>query len=215
MLTLPDPEVERESPPGFRHQNCRKSYTSIKYANRAALLQLRETSMSGTDAIDPLMNLAEIAAAFAGFAALVSVLRDRSVRIETAHNILRLRIVISTSVLVVAASLIPVGLMNFELTDSVVWRVSAVTTLVLNYGIITSFVRSYEPVQGKFPVDHLALVVVGTMELLDQAALLAVILNFWPGLNFALFFVAMVLNLLQAAFVFVRFVGSEFAAQNL
>ena len=171
--------------------------------------------MSGTDVIDPLMNLAEIAAAFAGFAALVSVLRGRSVRIETAHNILRLRIVISSSVLVVVASLIPVGLVNFEMTDSVVWRVSAVTTLVLNYAVITSFVKSYQPVQGKFPVDQLALVVVGSMEVADQAALLAVAFDLWPELNFALFFVAMILNLSQAAFVFVRFVGSEFAAQNL
>lgn len=74
--------------------------------------------MSGPEAAGMLMNLAEIAAAFAGFAALVSVLRERGDRREAAHNILRLRIVISTSVVVVAASLIPIGMLNFGVGDA-------------------------------------------------------------------------------------------------
>ena len=168
--------------------------------------------MSGIDAAGALMNLAEIAAAFAGFSALVSVLRERGVRTETSHNILRLRIVISTSVLVVAASLVPVALMNFELADGIVWRLSAVVLLALNYGVIASFVRSYRPVQGKFPADRLAVSVVGVLELLDQIALIVVILSIWPSLDFPLYFAALVFNLCQAAFVFVRFVGSEFVA---
>ena len=146
---------------------------------------------------DSLMNLAEIAAAFAGFSALVSVLRTRDVRTETAHNILRLRIVISTSVLVVAASLIPVGLMNFQLPDEIIWRISAVILLALNYGIIYSFTKSYRPVRGEFPADRLAVGIVGTLELLDQLLLFMVILNIWPSLNYPFYFAALVFNLCQ------------------
>lgn len=171
--------------------------------------------MAGIEAADALMNFAEIAAAFAGFSALVSVLRDRGARTETVHNILRLRIVISTSVVVVAASLIPAGLMNFGVSDVIVWRASAVTLLALNYGVIASFVRSYQPVQGRFPADRLAVGVVGVLELLDQVALVVIILSVWPDLNYALYFLALVFNLCQAAFVFVRFVGSEFTAQDV
>jgi hypothetical protein len=170
--------------------------------------------MAGIEAADALMNFAEIAAAFAGFSALVSVLRDRGARTETVHNILRLRIVISTSVLVVAASLIPAGLMNFGMSDDIVWRLSAVTLLALNYGVIASFVRSYRPVQGRFPADRLAIGVVGVLELLDQVALVVVILCVWPSLNYAFYFLALVFNLCQAAFVFLRFVGSEFAPRT-
>ena len=170
--------------------------------------------MAGIEAVDALMNVAEIAAAFAGFSALVSVLRDRGSRTETVHNILRLRIVISTSVLVVTASLIPSGLMNFGMPDDIVWRLSAVTLLALNYSVIVSFVMSYRSVHGRFPPDLLAVGVVGVLELLDQITLIAVILDVWPSLNYALYFLALVFNLCQAAFVFVRFVGSEFAPQT-
>ncbi len=163
-----------------------------------------------SDASGTLMNLAEIAAAFAGFAALVSVLRERGDRVEAAHNILRLRIVISTSVVVVGASLIPIALSGFGLDESLIWRICAVILLIFNYGVILSFVRSYQPVQGSFPPDRLAVSLVGTLELLDQIALALVILSVWPELNYSLYFAALVFNLCQAAFVFVRFIGSEF-----
>ena len=168
--------------------------------------------MSDIDIVGALMNLAEISAAFAGFSALVSVLRERGARTETLHNILRLRIVISTSVLVVSASLIPVGLLYFQLSETFVWRLSAVIVLALNYGVILSFIKSYQPVQGKFPADRIAVSLVGALELLDQVALIVIVLNIWPDLNFPLYFAALILNLFQAAFVFVRFIASEFVA---
>ena len=172
-------------------------------------------TMTALETTGSLLNLAEISAAFAGFAALVSVLRQRGSRADALHDILRLRIVISTSMVVVIAALIPVGLANFQLSDRLVWGISACILLLLNYGVIFSFITSYKPVQDRFPPDNFAVGVVFMLELMDQAALVLVIFNFWPELNFALYMAALILNICQAAFVFVRFVASEFSAKEL
>lgn len=171
--------------------------------------------MTALDATGNLLNIAEISAAFAGFAALVSVLRQRGTRADAMHDILRLRIVISTSMVVVVAALIPVGLAHFHLSERLVWGVSAGILLLLNYGVIYSFIKSYKPVQGKFPPDNFAVGVVSALELLDQAALILVVFNVWPGLNYPLYLAALIFNICQAAFVFVRFVASEFSAKEV
>lgn len=171
--------------------------------------------MTALDATGTLLNIAEISAAFAGFAALVSVLRQRGTRADALHDILRLRIVISTSMVVVIAALIPVGLANFQLSERLVWGISACMLLLLNYGVIFSFIKSYKPVQGRFPPDNFAVGVVFILEFMDQAALILVLCNFWPGLAGPLYLAALILNICQAAFVFVRFVASEFSAKEV
>jgi hypothetical protein len=170
--------------------------------------------MSAMEASDTLIGLAQIAAAFAGFAALVSVLKERGNRAEVLHGILRLRVVISTSVVVIAACLVPIALANFKLSDRVVWGVSAALLLTLNYSVILSFIKSYKPVQGLFPPDRTAVGLVGALELLDQGALILILLNIWPALDLPLYLAALILNICQASFVFLRFVGTEFGASD-
>jgi len=172
-------------------------------------------AMTAMDVTGNLLNIAEISAAFAGFAALVSVLRQRGTRADALHDILRLRIVISTSMVVVVAALIPVGLASFHLSERLVWGISAGILLLLNYGVLYSFIKSYKPVEGRFPPDKFAVGVVSTLELMDQAALVLVIFNFWPDLNYPLYLAALIFNICQAAFVFVRFVASEFSAKEV
>jgi hypothetical protein len=169
--------------------------------------------MSALAASDTLTSIAEIAAAFAGFAALVSVLRERGARAEALHAILRLRIVISTSVVVIAACLVPIGLAHFGLSDRAVFGISAALLLALDYGVIVSFIRTYKPVQGQFPPDRLAVSLVGFLELVDQVALVLILLNVWPDRAFPLYLAALILNLCQAAFIFLRFVEAEFVAE--
>ena len=164
---------------------------------------------------DTLLSMAEIAAAFVGFAALVSVLRRRSQKPEDAiHDVLRLRLVISSSVAGVAAALIPVGLAGYGLEPSTVWRLAAVIFLVFDNGIIVSFLGAYRPVEGSFEPDRLAVVLVGMLELVEQGSLVAVAL----GLSFAdlaaLYVTALIANLCQAGFIFVRFVGSAFGHES-
>ena len=160
---------------------------------------------------DTLLALAEIAAAFAGFAALVSVLRRDSKRpLNDVHDLLRLRLVIAGSVAGVAASLIPVGLAGYGLTPGANWRIAAVAFLVFDYGIILSFFRAYGPVRGGFPPDKLAVVVVAALEITEQLSLGAVVLGLGVGNPSALYVTALIANICQAGFIFVRFVGSAF-----
>ena len=70
---------------------------------------------------DTLLTIGEIAATFAGFAALVSAIRRRSGDPETTHDILRLRVIISSSVVIVVMALIPLGLSNYRLSEVSVW----------------------------------------------------------------------------------------------
>jgi hypothetical protein len=163
---------------------------------------------------DALLSLAEIAAAFAGFAALVSVIRRRTDQPgEEAHDILRLRLIISSGVVGVAAALIPVGLAGYGLEPALVWRLSSLLFMGMGYGIIYSFISAYQPVRGDFPPDRLAVVVAASVEVLEQGSLLVVLLGIPIGNPAALYVTALIGNICQAGFIFVRFVASAFAHQ--
>ena len=165
---------------------------------------------------DTLLALAEIGAAFAGFAALVSVIRGGGDRTDVVHDLLRLRLVISSSVTGVAAALIPVGLVAYGLESELTWRLAGVLFLILDNGIIVAFLRAYRPVRGTFPPDRLAVALVSTLEVAEQASLLAVALGLAAGAAPALYVTALIANICQAGFIFVRFVGSAFRhAQEL
>lgn len=160
---------------------------------------------------ETLLSLAEIAAAFAGFAALVSVIRRGSDQLaEAVHDLLRLRLVISGSVAGVAAALIPVGIAGYGLEVDLTWRLAALIFLIFGNGIIVSFIGGYRPVRGTFPPDRLAVTLVSSLEAVEQVSLIVVIF----GLNVenapALYVTALIANICQAGFIFVRFVGSAF-----
>jgi hypothetical protein len=164
---------------------------------------------------DTLLAIAEIAAAFAGFAALVSVIRRSSDQpAQAIHDLLRLRLVISSSVVGVAAALVPVGLAGYGLEGSTVWRLSSLIFLILGYGIIFAFVGAYQPVRGEFPPDRLAVTVVSAIEVVEQASLFVVLLGLPIGNPAALYVTALIGNICQAGFIFVRFVGSAFRAEQ-
>lgn len=159
---------------------------------------------------DTLLAMAEIAAAFAGFAALVSVIRGAGEPTDAAHDLLRLRLVIAGSVVGVAVALIPVGLAGYGLDNDLTWRLSALLFLVFDYGIVVSFLRAYRPVRGTFPPDRLAVALVSSLEVLEQMSLLAVLLGLPLGAPSALYVTALIANICQAGLIFVRFVGSTF-----
>jgi hypothetical protein len=164
---------------------------------------------------ETLLALAEICASFVGFAALVSVLRRGSDRVADAlHDLLRLRLVISSSVAGVAAALIPLGVAGYGMEPELAWRISAVAFLVLDNGIIASFIRAYRPVEGTFEPDRLAVWVFMSLEVIEQLSLVAVLLGFSFGNGGALYVTALIANICQAGFIFVRFVGSTFHHDN-
>ncbi len=161
---------------------------------------------------DTLLSLAEIAAAFAGFAALVSVIRRGSNQpANAAHDLLRLRLVIGGSVAGVAAALVPVGLIGYGVDPSVSWRIAAVLFLIFDNGILASFTAAYRPVRGTFEPDRLAVAIVMALEVIEQLSLVIVLLGVAPRNAPALYVTALIANICQAGFIFVRFVGSAFS----
>ena len=163
------------------------------------------------DNVDTLLSMAEIAAAFAGFAALVSVIRRSTDQpADAVHDLLRLRLVISSSVTGVAAALIPVGLAGYGLDVALTWRLAAIIFLVFDNGIIVSFLGGYQPVRGTFPPDRLAVALVSALEVVEQVSLIAIVFTLPMGNPPALYVTALIANICQAGFIFVRFVGSAF-----
>ncbi len=160
---------------------------------------------------DTLLALAEIAAAFAGFAALVSVIRRSTTQAaQAAHDLLRLRLVIGGSVAGVAAALVPVGLDGFGFDPAITWRVAAGLFLLFDNSILFSFISAYQPVRGTFPPDRLAVGVTLSLETVEQVSLAAVLFGIFPTSAPALYVTALIANIIQAGFIFVRFVGSAF-----
>jgi len=164
------------------------------------------------DQVDALLAIAEIAATFAGFAALVTLFARRRVAESGAHDLLRLRLVITTSVVVVVTALVPVALAGYGLGATLILKIAAGVFLLLTYLAITSFIRSYQVVRGLFPPDRLAVSVAATLEVLVQAALIMILLGILPDRHGGLYISALVATLSQAAFVFLRLVESTFGA---
>jgi len=157
-----------------------------------------------------LLSIAEIAATFAGFSALVTLFGRRRVAGAAVHDLLRLRLVITTSVVVVVAALIPVALTGYGLEATLSWRLAAGGFLLLTYLAIASFVSSYRTVRGSFPPDRLAVWVAAVLGLFVQIALFAIVLGFEAERHNSLYISAVVGTLAQAAFVFLRLVESAF-----
>ena len=107
---------------------------------------------------------------------------------------------ISSSVAGVAAALIPLGLAGYGLDASLTWRVAAAIFLIFDNGIIASFIGAYRPVRGTFPPE--------------QASLVAVIVGSSLAPYPALYTTALIANICQAGFIFVRFVESTFRHES-
>ncbi len=157
-----------------------------------------------------LLSIAEIAATFAGFAALVTLFGRRRVANTAVHDLLRLRLVIAASVVAVVAALIPVALTGYGLDPTLSWRLAAGAYLLLIYLAIASFISSYRSVRGSFPPDRLAVSVAAILEVFIQIALLLILFGFEAERHNSLYISAVVGTLAQAAFVFLRLVESAF-----
>ena len=162
------------------------------------------------DPANILLALAEIAATFAGFAALVTVFSRRRIEAAASHDLLRLRLVISSSIVVVLAALVPIALSGYGLEEEFSWRLAAGVFLLLVYLAILSFLNAYQNVRGHFPPDRLGVGVAAILEVLIQVALIIVVLGIFPDRHFGLYVSALIGTLAQAAFVFLRLVESTF-----
>ena len=130
------------------------------------------------------------------------------------YDLLRLRLVISSGVAGVAAALIPVSLAGLGLESEIAWRAAALAFLLFDNGIILSFVRAYKPVEGAFEPDRFAVTVATGLEIVEQLSLVVVFLGLAGDRAGPLYVTALVANICQAGFIFMRFVGSAFHYQT-
>ena len=145
--------------------------------------------------------LAENAGVFVGFGALIGVTKRGS---AAASDRLQVRGVVLTGLLVIASALMPVGLERYSLDPDAVWRVSSIAFLLLIWAAFLVPLR--DPVDrseflSQFKAEPMGLVFLLCLEVAVQGPLVLVILGSYPASSPALYTTALIINLLQAAFL--------------
>ena len=151
---------------------------------------------------DALLSFAEIAAAFAGFAALVTALRRNQLGESTPIAVSRLRVVVLASLVVVFGAMIPVVLSRYQLPEPTIWRASSFLALLVNLVAIVAVQLwnrgmdyTNQHIASSVVLSVLAVFTVGPLLLMAFGAFLA--------LASGLFFTFMAFALAQAAFSFI------------
>lgn len=158
-----------------------------------------------------LLSLAEVSATFSGFAALVTLFSRRRLEGTSVHDLMRLRLVIGASVIVIVAALVPIVCAGLDSSASTTWRFSTLIFQLLIGIVVFSFVSAYRNIRGAFPPDKMAVSVAMVLELFVQFCLMLILFG-WAGEHqFGFYVGALIATLAQAAFVFLRLVDSSFS----
>jgi len=161
------------------------------------------------DDSNTLLTIAEIGATFAGFAALVSALGRRATTGRALHDLMRLRLVIGTSLIVVVTALVPSALELFDFEPATIWRASAGLFLALTYVEIVALISGYHRVRDEIVPDIAAVAIAFALQLVVQGALIALTVGLTEH-DDAWYVAALVAMLATAAIVFMRLVESAF-----
>jgi len=162
--------------------------------------------------IDILLSVAEIAVAFAGFAAIAGVIGNRQAASQY-HDFERLRGVVVASVVVVVASLIPIVLSRFGLADEAVWRIASGIALIINLLGLAQVIRGGRQ-SGLISADRFYTRIAYAIEVPIELTVIANVLGLFPSHLAALYLAFLVLLLCQAAVVFVGLLASLFDQTN-
>jgi hypothetical protein len=161
----------------------------------------------GSD-LDILLGIAEIAVAFAGFAAIAGVIGRRQ-RGSEQHDFERLRGVVLASIVVVVAALVPIVLSRFDLPESTTWRLASGAALVLNLWGLAQVIRGGRR-SGLHRADRFYTSLAYSIEVPLECVLIANVFALFPAHLAALYLTFLVLLLCQAAVVFVALLASLF-----
>ncbi len=159
----------------------------------------------GHDDLHLFLSIAEIAGVFVGFGALISAAKDQSLaaRVE-------LRAVVLTGLVVLTAALLPVGLARFGVLDRALWGWASAGFLLAAWVGIVVQLRHPEGRDWirtdtrEHPVQQTLFWLV--LELPLQVSLVLALLSVIPALDAAFYVTALVLNLVEAAYLLARVV---------
>lgn len=90
---------------------------------------------------DLLLTISEVAAAFAGFASLVTILGQRAARDDVRVSSVRMRAMVLYSLLVVAFSLLPFFFNRYGMPEIIVWRMSSLLFAIAIAAVETWLIR--------------------------------------------------------------------------
>jgi len=156
-----------------------------------------------------LQVFAEVAVAFAGFSALVSVIGRRPGGDDPRADSLRLRILVETALIVVVFSLLPIALAKFPLSELAVWRISS--SVFILTGAIGSVINARR-LRGQSSLmtlaDRITLWLAWPLDIGQFSFLIVVASGFWPDQSSAFYFAALYANLVMSALMFMRVAGS-------
>jgi hypothetical protein len=163
--------------------------------------------------IDLFLSIAEIAGVFVGFGALIGFSRDR-----TAEARAPLRGVVTIGLVVLVASLIPVALARYGLTERTLWGASSGAFLSIIWIAIAALFldpehRAWAKIDAKAHPTITALFWV-FLEVPIQVPLILVLLGVAPDLAPAFYVTGLVLNLFEAAFLLARLVLARDAQRD-
>jgi hypothetical protein len=157
--------------------------------------------------LNVLITLAEIAGVFVGFGALISV--TGGIRMAKSQ-LSQIRAVVTIGLVVVVASLIPVGLSRYHPNEQPFWVACSVLFLMLIWGVNILAMRSSDHRQLTLnnarskPIQTASFWLM--LELPMQIPLIIIVLGIFPSIASALYITAIIINLFQAAFVLAQFV---------
>lgn len=160
--------------------------------------------------IDVFVGLAGIAGVFVGFAALISFTRRPEIE---EHQLTHIRAVVTIGLLVIAATLLPIGLSRYGVEGHALWLVCSLVFLSLVWyvgimGLRRRENRQYVVTQAQTsPVTTAFFWLV--LELPIHVLLILAILGLFPDLEPAFYTTALVIHLFEAAFVLAQLVYSQ------
>jgi hypothetical protein len=177
-------------------------------------VDIREvTGMADTEL---LLSLAEIAGVFVGFGALIAV---RSAGPSQALEVAPVRGVVLAGMMVIVAALAPLTLGRYDLSGHQVLALSSVLVLITYAGLILVHRQAPEYTEvasslgrsGRFAVARDAVETVAFVLVvgIPTVALLVIAVGLLPELEAALYFTAVVLFLVQAAWTLLWLVFME------
>jgi hypothetical protein len=160
--------------------------------------------------IDLFVSLAEIAGVFVGFGALISFTQTaRTGKVQSTA----IKGVVMTGLLVIVAALLPVGLAGYGLTVRTLWLVSSLSFLLLIWASIVMASRDADhenSIGFNFRRNPVIMIIFwGLIEISIQLPLFLIAVGFFPLLAPAFYTTALILNLVQAAFIFTTLVFSK------
>ncbi|MFC2144717.1 hypothetical protein ACFLQQ_00120 [Actinomycetota bacterium] len=159
---------------------------------------------------DFFIGIASIAGVFVGFGALISIIRRD--KIDT-FQLVRIRTVVTIGLMVIVASLIPIGLNHYGITDHTLWLICSIVFLIMNWTM--AILSLLNPENRAFTLDWLRnkpLIAVPFFLLLELPFLIPLILiliDLYPNLELAFYTTALLLNLFESAFVLTQIVYSQ------